>query len=52
MLKKVFTKDCGKCNLLKTRDDGKSICHWGKSKKAKELITSKGKKAIQCKLKR
>jgi len=50
MLQKVFTMNCPKCDLMKVRDDGKSICSWGKSKKSKELITPKGKKVIKCKL--
>jgi len=50
MHQKVFTKECIKCDLMKVRDDGKSICYWGKSKKSKELIPPKGKKVLKCKL--
>lgn len=52
MSTKTFTKDCAKCSLMKVRESGESICHWGKSKKDKLLINPKGKKVIECKLKR
>lgn len=48
MYQKVFTEECIKCDLMKVRDDGKSICNWGKSKKI--LMPPKGKKVLRCKL--
>lgn len=52
MLKKVFTRDCPGCDFIRTREDGKTICRWGKNKKDKELIPPKGKKTPKCNLKR
>ncbi len=48
---KTLTMDCDKCDLMKVADNNKFICHWGKGE-AKILEPHKGKKPLNCKLKR
>jgi len=43
--------DCDKCDLMKVAENNKFICHWGNGE-AKILEPHKGKKPVNCKLKR
>lgn len=53
MRKKTLTTDCASCETyMKIDDDNNFTCSWGKGKKPKILEPHKGKKPIQCKLKR
>jgi len=51
MRKKTLTTDCASCNLMKIDDNNNFICEWGVGE-PKVLEPHKGKKPIQCKLKR
>ena len=51
MRKKVVTKDCPSCNLMKINDDNEFECFWGNSKVLKILKDPKGRMK-NCKLKR
>ncbi len=51
MRKKILTTNCVSCNLMNIDDDNNCICRWGKGK-PKVLEPNKGKKPVQCKLKR
>lgn len=50
MRRKTLTMDCDKCELMKVNDLNQFICNWGKGDKI--LESHKGKKPINCKLKR
>jgi len=51
MRKKTLTTDCDKCEKMKVNDESQFMCHWGKGE-PKRLDPHKGKKPINCKLKR
>ena len=52
MSRKTLTIDCPSCNKMKIDDDNNFTCSWGKGKKPKILEPHKGKRPIECKLKR
>lgn len=51
MRKKAITVDCVNCNDCTIDDDSQMICTWGKGK-PKIMFPPKGKKPLQCKLKK
>ena len=51
MRRKTLTMDCDKCDLMNVAENNKFICNWGKGE-SKILEPHKGKKPINCKLKR
>ncbi len=51
MRKKSLTLDCDKCDLMKVDEEARFICYWGIGE-PKQLEPHKGKKPLQCRLKR
>jgi len=51
MRRKTLTMNCDQCDLMKVDNDGRFLCKWGKGE-PKVLEPHKGKKPINCKLKR
>jgi len=51
MKRKTITVDCPSCQYMKVGEDGNCTCSWGAGK-PKRLLEQKGKKKLNCKLKR
>jgi len=51
MRKKTMTLDCQSCQLMKIDEKNQFLCRWGNGK-PKILLPQKGKKPLNCKLKR
>lgn len=52
MRKKVITMDCPACEYMEKNITNQMICTWGTSKRKKIMFPQKGKKPLECKLKR
>lgn len=51
MKTKTLTIDCVACDLMHIDEDNNTLCSWGKGK-PKKMVPHKGKRPINCKLKR
>jgi len=50
--KKALTMDCPACDLMEKNLTNQMICKWGTSKKGKIMFPQKGKKPLECKLRK